>query len=56
MEHELHHLKQFMTQGEVHRGVESPFPVLVSLGQQLWLMRLNEILPVSCRVGGMRIT
>lgn len=47
MEHELHHLRQFMTQGEVQCGVEGPFPVLVPLGQQLWLMGVNEMLPVQ---------
>lgn len=52
MEHELHRLKQYMTQGEVQCGVEVPFTVLVPLAQQLWLMRVNDMLLVSCRVWG----
>lgn len=37
---------QFIMQGEVQCGMEAPFPVLVALGQQLWLIKGNEMLPV----------
>jgi len=52
IEHEFYHLKQLMRQGEVQCGVEGPFPMLVLVGQRLWLTRVNEMLPVSCRVWG----
>ncbi|KQK82764.1 hypothetical protein AAES_67000 [Amazona aestiva] len=37
---------QFIMQGEVQCGMEPPFPVLMALGQQLWLIRGNEMPPV----------